>query len=68
MSVEDKITDEDLINPRCSFNNELRFRAREKIKGSYTGKQYCLIADDLCPFYKQEGHIDKCMNYDTRYK
>lgn len=70
MTLEDSINENnDLINPRCLFNNELRYRSIEPSE-TVQGKQaqYCLLADDLCPYYKAVGQHDYCMNYDGRYK
>jgi hypothetical protein len=67
MSIDDKIKNDDLINPRCLFNNELRYRMRPN-DFKDVGEQYCLLADDLCPYYKADKHKDLCMNYETRFK
>lgn len=67
MSLEDK-ADEYYQEPICLFNMELRYRTIDIDK--QTGKQtnYCLLRAKECVYFKQEGHKELCMNYDTRYK
>lgn len=59
--------EEQLGEPLCLEEGTLLLRAKQKMRGQYTGVQYCLGDYKECPYYIKTKTYGQCGNYEERY-
>lgn len=58
LGIEEAI--EDNNDAFCYSDGQLMYRAREKLRGKYTGNQYYLLEEDDCPYFAWKKQQPVC--------
>ena len=61
MSIDDKVEN---VGPMCFHNGIYHYRTSK----DKNGKQYCVLSENRCPYYKRVGDVEYCLSYNTGEK